>query len=101
MTECEKCKEENRIAALEKDSERNSTQHREFYCKFSEVDVKQGIFDNKLNNIEYTLNEIRDDVKSLKEEPRQNYNAIKMCIITSIVQLLITGIFGAIVVFVK
>lgn len=90
---------ETRVTALEKDAERNSTQHREFYDKFSGIAVKQGILDNTLSTLVSSVNDLRDDIKSLKDEPSKNYNAIKMCIATAIITAIVSGVISALITF--
>lgn len=96
MEECVRCQHEAEIQALKSDSVRNSETHREFYRKFEDLNVKQGVFDNTLSNMMSVLNEIKSDVKGLKEEPSKNYNAIKMCVATA----LISGVLGYFISFI-
>ena len=43
--DCEVCRSEHRIKSLEEDRDRNSNQHREFYSKFEEVNIKNATFE--------------------------------------------------------
>ena len=96
MADCEKCTQESRIAALEKDSERNSSQHREFYDKFSVIAVREGISESNMQQLMSSINDIKSDLKDLKDAPSQSFNAVKMCIVTAIITAVVSGLAASI-----
>ena len=98
---CENCLLKDRVSALEKDSERNSSQHRDFYASFSNIDKKQAVSDEKYSQILTTQKSMDDKLTKMLDEPRQNYNAIKMCVATCVITALISGSIGYLVSFIK
>jgi hypothetical protein len=98
MADCEKCMEENRISALEKDSERNSAQHREFYGKFNDVDVKQAVADEKYSQILTIQKSMDDKLTKLTETPCNRWNTLINgaigALVAGLVALAVSGIFG-------
>lgn len=82
---CEDCVMKERIAALEEDSKRNQSTHRDFFNRFEEIKVETAVTNRDMLNITSTLSEIRTDVKELKDKPAKRYDAIGMYILTSIV----------------
>lgn len=95
MGDCEKCTNESRIAAIEKDLERNSLQHREFYDKFSGIAVREGIAENQMQQLISSMNEIKADLRDIKEAPAQSFNAVKMCIITAVISSVASGLVAS------
>ena len=93
MAECDNCIHESEIQELKKDMERNSTAHREFYDSFKKLEVKQGVADNTISNIFSVMNEIKDDVKELKDKPIKKWDSVTTYAITA----LIGGIIGYII----
>ena len=83
------------IQQLKQDSERNSTQHREFYDKFNDLTTKQAIADERYNNILAVQNDIKSTVTELKEKPAKRWDNISLTVITTIISLIIGGIIGS------
>lgn len=73
---CEECKLEERVTALEKDSERNQGTHREFYGKFEAIAVQSALTDERYNAITATLSEIKKDLGDLKAKPGKRWEGI-------------------------
>jgi len=96
MAECEKCINESRISALEKDGERNSTQHREFYNNFKDIAVKQEVSDNTMQNMFSVLSEIKNDVKELKEKPVKKWDNISTYTLTAIIGTILGYFFSVV-----
>lgn len=48
---CESCKNEQRIIALEKDSERNQATHKEFFGNFEASNIARAVSETKLDQI--------------------------------------------------
>lgn len=74
-----------KVAQLEKDSERNSTQHREFYNSLKDIEVKLQVSDNTMQNMFSVLSEIKDDVKELKEKPVKKWDSVSMYVMTTVI----------------
>lgn len=89
MNECSSCVQTTRIDALESDSERNSSQHREFYSKFSKLETKMAVSDEKYNTLLQTVNEVKTIVTELKDKPAKRWDSVSMYIITTIVGAII------------
>lgn len=89
---------ENRVCALEKDSERNSAQHREFYTKFNDVDIKQAVSDEKYSQILTTQKSIDEKVTKMSETPSNRWNSLVNVIIGAIagglIAMLMNGMIG-------
>lgn len=96
MGECEKCTNESRIAAIEKDSERNSLQHREFYDKLSIMAVRAGVSENQMQQLLSSMSDIKSDLREIKEAPEQSFNAVKMCVITTITSSVVGALIASV-----
>ena len=91
---------EVQMAHIEERAKSNSKrldEHEEKLEKLSNVYVALTQVDNKVTNVESDVSEIKKDMKEIKEKPSKNYDAIKMCIITSIISLIIGTGGGAII----
>jgi chromosome segregation ATPase len=86
---CEKCNLEQRVAALEKDIERNSEQHKEFYARFGSLENFQARTDEKYSNIMREIEKMSETLESLKSAPAKNWNAVVSAAISSIVGVVI------------
>ncbi len=82
---------EQRIAALEKDMEKNSQQHGEFYKRFGQLESFQARTDEKYNNIMREIEKMSETLEELKSAPAKNWNTV--------VSSAISGIVGAVVGF--
>ena len=63
---CETCQYENRIKALEEDSKRNQTTHKEFFNRFEEFKVTLALNGKDIQGVMSKLDEISRDVKEIK-----------------------------------
>lgn len=88
---CENCMMEQRIAALEKDMEKNSVQHGEFYKRFGNLESFQARTDEKYTNIMREIEKMSETLEELKSAPARNWNAV--------VSAAISGIVGAVIGF--
>lgn len=92
--DCELCKSEHRIKSLEEDRDRNSNQHREFYSKFEEVNIKNATFEEKFNRIMATLDEIKRDLNELKCKPTKRWDSVVAAIISATVVIIVSYAFN-------
>lgn len=89
---CENCAMQQRIEALEKDMEKNSIQHGEFYKRFGQLENFEARTDEKYNNIMREIEKMSETLEELKSAPAKNWNAV--------VSAAISGIVGAVIGFV-
>jgi hypothetical protein len=82
MPECEKCNFEARIIALEKDSERNSKQHKEYYDLFKSAEVKQAVTDTTYSQILEKLAALSTKVDELLNKPSKRWETVIASIIS-------------------
>lgn len=87
--ECEKCMNEQRIIVLEKDSERNSKQHKEFYDAVKNGAVQQMKNETVYNQIFSTLSDIKSDINELKSTPKRRWDTLIGALITTIVGIMV------------
>lgn len=88
---CENCVMEQRVAALEKDMEKNSQQHGEFYKRFGQLESFQARTDEKYNNIMREIEKMSETLEELKSAPAKNWNTV--------VSSAVSGIVGAVIGF--
>lgn len=72
---CENCKNEDRIRQLELDSERNQKTHKEFFGRFEKLERENAVTDERYQQLLVTMNEIKADVRELKDKPRAQVGA--------------------------
>lgn len=92
MADCEKCMNENRIESLERDSDRNSIQHREFYAKFNEQQVKQAVVEERYNNLFQLTMKIDATVSKLADAPSRKWDKLVYSIIAAIAAAIVSSI---------
>lgn len=95
--ECEnKCKNEHRITALQKEldslKQKNSLDHEKFFDRIEENREKMVESQSDRQNIREKLDEIGVDVKTIMQTPAKRYDTI----ITSV----LTGVIGALIGFI-
>lgn len=79
-----------RVTALEHTAERNSEDHGKIYARVEAVEQGQAVVNNNMNNIITVCNEIKQDVKELKEKPVKRYDSL----INSVVQWAVIAALG-------
>ena len=82
---CEACPQEDRIKALEEDSQRNQKTHKEFFSRFEALNLEAAGIQKDFQNILLVLNEVKADVKELKDKPARRWESIITAIITNVV----------------
>jgi len=90
MAEYTECKYKNEIEELKRDSARNSEQHREFYKKFNESNIKIALSEERYNNLLTLMSEIKTTLTEIKDKPAKRWDLVISCIITG----LVGGIIG-------
>lgn len=88
---CDNCELRLRIESMERDLERNSHQHEEFYNRFGKIENFQARIDEKYSNIMKEIDKICKTLEELKSAPAKNWNAV--------VTAGISGVVGAVVGF--
>jgi hypothetical protein len=86
---CEECGMEQRIIALEKDAERNSTQHGEFYKRICALENSQTRTDVQYNTIMEKIEKMSATLEELKNAPAKNWNTVVSAIISGIVGIIV------------
>lgn len=81
-----------RVTSLEHTAERNSEDHGKIYARVEAVEKGQAVVNSNVSNIITVCNEIKQDVKELKEKPVKRYDSL----VNSIIQWLAIAALGAI-----
>lgn len=84
-----------RVTALELESTRNKEAHEKIYSRVEELENGHAVTDSNLKNIENLCNEIRADVKELKEKPAKRYDGL----VSAVMQWAIIGLLSASIIF--
>jgi predicted branched-subunit amino acid permease len=92
---CDDCKLEERVKALEQDSGRNQTTHREFYSKFEGLAVQTALTDERYAAIMTSLAKLETVIEELKGKPGKRWETM----VQSTLQWLVVAVLGAIVLF--
>lgn len=92
---CDDCKLEERVKALELDSGRNQTTHREFYSKFEGLAVQTALTDERYAAIMTSLAKLETVIEELKGKPGKRWETM----VQSTLQWLVVAVLGAIVLF--
>ncbi|MBC8571051.1 hypothetical protein [Zongyangia hominis] len=92
---CETCPNEDRIKALEGDSERNQKTHKEFFSRFEEMKVEAKGIQKDFQNILSVLNEVKSDVKELKDKPGKRWESV----VNLLLQWAVLGLLAATMIF--
>jgi hypothetical protein len=74
--ECENCTQENRIAALEKDSERNQNTHREFYGKFERLSSSDAVRGEQYTTIIEKLTRLESKIDEQEKKPARRWDGL-------------------------
>lgn len=80
---CDICKNEQRIVALEKDIERNTKTHRDFYDRFEELNINGARSDEKYANILTAIARLETQVSELVAKPSRRWEAVIAAIIAA------------------
>lgn len=70
-----------RVKTLEEKAEKNSQDHGQFYARIEATEKGQGIIQADLSNIKTLCNEIKADVKDLKEKPAKRWDGLANSVI--------------------
>lgn len=92
---CEICKNESRIIALERDGNRNSDQHREFYDAIKENAVNQAVTDSNYAQILAVLAELKSNMDEVKSNPAKRWEKLVLAVITAVAGYVVAVILGA------
>jgi len=92
MAECDKnnCPYKSEINELQKDSAKNSEQHREFYTKFNDSNIKIALAEERYTNLLSLMTEVKTTLNEIKDKPAKRWDTVAICVITS----LVSGIIG-------
>ena len=90
----ETCPNEDRIKALEVDSERNQKTHKEFFARFEDMKVEAKGIQKDFQNILTVLNEVKTDVKELKDKPGKRWESL----VNIVLQWAVLGLLAATVI---
>lgn len=80
-----------RVSALEDKAERNSEEHGKFYARIEQVETDHGAMRTDIANIKDLCNEIKADVKDLKDKPGRRWEGL----VNSVVQWLALALLAA------
>ena len=70
-----------RVTALEHTAERNSEDYGKIYTRVEAVEQGQAVVNNNMNNIIIVCNEIKQDVKELKEKPVKRWDSLVLAVL--------------------
>lgn len=95
--DCENCIYKSRIEALEKDMERNSNQHREFYNKFNSLDVQNAVTNEKFSTLIDKLDSLCIKMDVMTNEPKRKWNSVVDTSIKTVVGALVGAIAAMVI----
>ena len=84
-----------RITVLEQTASKNSEDHGKIYSRMEAIETGHAVVLSNIDNIIKVCNEIKEDVKELKEKPAKRYDML----INAIAQWIVLAILGATLVF--
>lgn len=97
---CATCPYESTIEELKRDAERNSTQHREFYNKFSDQSTQLAISEERYNNLISVVTDVKSSIQGvqtsvdeLKQKPAKKWENIVSGALTTIIGLVLGFLF--------
>lgn len=96
MSVCDECKHESRFATIEKDMERNSAQHKEFYQMLKETEVEQARSEVVLEQILASIRELQKDVSQLTNKDGEAWHGIKRKVMDVAVAVFFTAVFAGV-----
>lgn len=97
MEDCRNCPHEAEIEALKRDMDRNSSTHREFYNMFNELKIDAQVQKSSFENILSVVNEIKADVKELKEKPSKRWDTVVVGFISGASGIIATVFFSGLI----
>lgn len=87
---CDVCKNEHRIASIERDVVRNSEQHKEFYAGIKGNDINQAKTEVTLLQILSSLQDLKKDMSVLTSKPGRNWDKAMSTVIGVVVAAMVT-----------
>lgn len=84
-----------RVTALEHAKDENHESHGAIYARIEAVEKGHTALDVSLNSIKQVLDEIKSDVKELKEKPAKRWDMI----VSEVLKWVVLAALGAMVVF--
>jgi hypothetical protein len=90
MNECTECQNKQRIEAIERQLEENRESHKDIFERIERISEAKVKTDTTLDNVQRMVEEIRVDVKTLKEKPVKRYETA----VNQILQYIITAILA-------
>lgn len=84
-----------RVTVLERTAHENSESHGKFYARLEQLENGHGILDTNLKNLKDLCEEIRADVKDLKEKPAKRWDMVA----SEVVKWFVVAALGAMVIF--
>ena len=98
MANCEAvCINEHRIRELEKDIQANKDTHQKFFDRFENLGERMVGYEKDMTYITSTITDISRDVKEIKETPGKRWDAVVMCVITSVVGLVVGFLLSGVI----
>lgn len=90
MDESTTCRNQQRIEAIERELDQNHSAHKDFFSKLESISEARVKTDTTLDNVQRMVEEIRVDVKMLKEKPAKRYETV----VNQVLQYIITAILA-------
>lgn len=76
---------EFRLQALEEDSKRNQTTHKEFFARFEAIGKEHVRIDTQYGNIMTTLGTLSGSIEELKARPTKRWESVVSALIAGVV----------------
>jgi len=93
---CELCKNEQRIAALEKDSERNQNTHKEFYSLHGNSDIARAVSETKIDQLitsidklSFIVDSINKRIEEIALKPAKKWENLSWLLVTGVVSAIL------------
>ena len=97
MADCTtNCINEHRLLEIEKDIQRNTEAHRDFYDRFEKMNGRMVGYEKDMTYLTATITDISNNVKEIKEKPAKRWDTVVACALTALVSAIITFLLSGV-----
>ena len=97
MADCTtNCINEHRLLEIEKDIQRNTVTHKEFFDRFEQMNGRMVGYEKDMTYLTATITDISNNVKEIKEKPAKRWDTVVACALTALVSAIITFLLSGV-----
>ena len=97
MADCTtNCINEHRLLEIEKDIQRNTVTHKEFFDRFEKRNGRMVGYEKDMTYLTATITDISNNVKEIKEKPAKRWDTVVACALTALVSAIITFLLSGV-----